>query len=146
MLEAPLDWPDCCALCSDNNGGDGAAAIGAACAAWSFDPSSGSCQRISAVVSTSRDESWGANGTVHGYPGVYEGPIGDCWGRTQHGLCVNTNAVLIIPGLILAFFGLWCVYCHAFRLPSKRTGLLRQLLADPKSSRLVKAACVEVMP
>lgn len=60
MLDGPLDWPDCCALRSrGNDDGDGAD-NSSTCVAWSFDPSTGSCQRVSTVEETSYDCSWGA--------------------------------------------------------------------------------------
>ncbi|CAN0300691.1 unnamed protein product [Scytosiphon promiscuus] len=144
VLDAPLDWPDCCALCSKSNGDDTTVTTAVACEAWSFDPSTGSCQLMSAVQSTSVDYSWEVSGMVHGYPGFFEAPLNDCWIRSTYDLCENSNLFFVIFGVILAFFGLLCVYCSAFRAPWKRTSLLRELLADPESSRLVKAACVKV--
>ncbi|CAN0023178.1 unnamed protein product [Ectocarpus fasciculatus] len=149
VLDAPLDWPDCCALCSGGGNDDGnGSGTNSTCVAWSFDPSTGSCQRMSTVEETSYDYSWGAwnyNSTVNGYPGYFEAPITDCWGRTQYDLCVNTNAALIIPGMIVAFISLCCMCLEGFCAPSKRAGLLWELaIEQPQSSRLVKAACVEV--
>ncbi|CAM9247604.1 unnamed protein product [Hapterophycus canaliculatus] len=143
ILDAPLDWPDCCALCS-NSVGDNTTARASPCSAWSFDPSTGSCQLISAVESISHDDSWGVNSTVHGYPGYFEAPITDCWSRTEYDLCVNTNVSLIVPGVILACCGLLGVWRQAFQPPSPRNKFLRKLLTDPHPARLVKAACVNV--
>ena len=150
VLDAPLDWPDCCALCSNSNDsgsgdgtGDDQSTPSAACVGWSFDPSTGSCQRMSAIESLSRDSSWGVNSTVHGYPGYFEAPLDDCWGRTQYDLCHNTNVAFIIPGVILAFFGLLLCYFWVILPVLRKPGLLRELVADPES-RLVKAACVQV--
>ncbi|CAN0164191.1 unnamed protein product [Ectocarpus sp. 13 AM-2016] len=101
-----------------------------------------------AVEETSYDYSWNAwknNNTINGYPGYFEAPLTDCWGRTQYDLCVNTNAALIIPGVIVVFFSLMCMHCLGFCAPSTRAGLLRELaIEQPQSSRLVKAACVKV--
>lgn len=147
VLDAPLDWPDCCALCSDSSGGggddaDGEPAASAACVGWSFDPSTGSCQRMSAVGSMTRESSWGVNSTVHGYPGYFEAPLNDCWGRTQYDLCMNTNLAFIIPGAILGFCGFFFLSLAACSL-SARSILLRKLMSDTEA-RLVKAACVQV--
>lgn len=143
VLDAPLDWPDCCALCSNGGGDDTTTATAATCQAWSFDPSTGSCQLMSAVQSTSRNDSWAVNSTVHGYPGYFEAPITDCWGRTQYDLCVNTNVALIIPGVIVAFFSLLYV-CVAFESMSLRYGVMKKVLNNPQSAQLVKASCVHV--
>lgn len=150
VLDAPLDWPDCCALCSNSNGGggnvtdDNQSTASAACMGWSFDPSTGSCQRMSAVGSVSRDSSWGVSSTVHGYPGYFEAPLNDCWERDEYDLCTNTNLAFIIPGVALAFFGLLSCFFWVIRPLSNSPGLLRELIADPES-RLVKAACVQVI-
>eukprot|EP00903_Cladosiphon_okamuranus_P020866 g19162.t1 len=150
VLDAPLDWPDCCALCSNNDGGvddgtdDEQPNATSACVGWSFDPSTGSCQQMSGVESVSRDSSWGTNSTVHGYAGYFEAPLGDCWGRDlSNDLCVNTSAIFVIIGVIMGFCGLLCVYT-CIRSEWEKTALLRELLANPESSRLVKAACVQV--
>lgn len=146
MLDAPLDWPDCCALCSDSNRGDGdadgTANITAACVAWSFDPSTGLCQRMSAVESTN-SESWGVNSTVHGFPGYFEAPITDCWGRGQYDLCVNTNMALIIPAVIVAVLSFLYIVLATCHTATERTSAIRDIL-DDSQARLVKAACVSV--
>ncbi|CAM9531462.1 unnamed protein product, partial [Ectocarpus sp. 12 AP-2014] len=127
VLGAPLDWPDCCALCSrDSYDGDGADKS-STCIAWSFDPSTGSCQRVSTVGETSYDYSWGAwknNNTINGDPGYFEAALTDCWGRMKDDLCVNTNATFIIPGVIVAIISLTYMYCLGFCSPSMRAGLL----------------------
>ncbi|CAN0080345.1 unnamed protein product [Scytosiphon promiscuus] len=143
VLDAPLDWPDCCALCSNSGGDNTTTSAADECEAWSFDPSTGSCQLMSAVQSTSENVSWAVNSTVHGYPGYFEAPITDCWGRTQYDLCVNTNVALIVPGVIVAFLSLLCFYCCAVRDPSRRYHLMRNILTGPEP-RLVKAACLNV--
>ncbi|CAN0358931.1 unnamed protein product [Ectocarpus sp. 12 AP-2014] len=150
VLDAPLDWPDCCALCNGGGDDDGdRSGTNSTCVAWSFDPSTGSCQRMSTVEEPSYDYSWDAwnnSNTINGYPGYFEAPLTDCWGRTQYDLCVNTNAALIIPGVIVAFISLCCMWLSGFCAPSTRAGLLRELaIEQPQSSRLVKAACAEVM-
>ncbi|CAB1113359.1 unnamed protein product [Ectocarpus sp. CCAP 1310/34] len=112
VLDAPLDWPDCCALCSGGGDDDGANTE-TTCAAWSFDPSTGSCQRMSAVESTSQNNTWGAwqyKGTVKGYPGYFEAPINDCWSRMKYDLCVNPSMGLIVPGMFVAFWSILCMY------------------------------------
>ncbi|CBN78446.1 expressed unknown protein [Ectocarpus siliculosus] len=149
VLDAPLDWPDCCALCSGSGSDDGdGSGTTSTCVAWSFDPSTGSCQRMSTVAEPSYDYSWGAwnsNNTISGYPGYFEAPLTDCWGRSQYDLCVNTNAAFIIPGVIVAFISLCCMWASGFCAPSARAGLLRELaIEQPQSSRLVKVACAEV--
>ncbi|CAN0417089.1 unnamed protein product, partial [Ectocarpus fasciculatus] len=149
VLDAPLDWPDCCALCSGGGNDDGdESGTNSNCVAWSFDPSTGSCQRMSTVEEAPYDYSWGAwnyNSTINGYPGYFEAPLTDCWGRTEYDLCVNTNVALIIPGMILAFISLCCMCILGFCAPSKKARLLRELaIEQPQSSRLVKVACVRV--
>eukprot|EP00752_Nemacystus_decipiens_P003476 g3211.t1 len=148
VLDAPLDWPDCCALCSSGGGGrdgtdDEQSPTSSACVGWSFDPSTGSCQRMSAVGSVSRDPSWGVNSTVHGYPGYFEPPLNDCWNRAGYDLCVNLSLIFVLFGVIGGCLGLLCIYIR-MDSQSARTRLLREFLEDPQSSRLVKAACVEV--
>lgn len=141
MLNAPLDWPDCCALCSDTtiNG-----TTAAACAGWSFHPATGSCQLMSEVsLGNITSTAWSVNGTVNGYPGYFEAPVTGCWSRTGFDLCDNMNLYLLIAGVVLAFFGLLGFCRGGVVIPSKSSGLLRKLLADGQS-RLKKASCVEV--
>ena len=86
---------------------------------------------------------WGVNGTVSGYPGYFEAPVTGCWSRSVYDLCDNMDLYLLIPGVILAFFGLFCFCRCGVVTPSMKSGLLRELLRD-KQSRLQKASCVEV--
>ena len=142
VLNAPLDWPDCCALCSDANAISTTTA--AACAGWSFHPATGSCQLMSGVVLAYNSwTSWGVNGTVHGYPGYFEAPVTGCWTRDPNDLCDNMNLGLLTPGVICALLGLICVWCDCFFCPSRTSGRLRELLRDGQY-KLRKALCVEV--
>ena len=141
VLNAPLDWPDCCALCSDTNINS---TTTAACAGWSFHPATGSCQLMSDVsLGHNVSAAWGVNGTVNGYPGYFEAPVTGCWSRSEYDLCDNMDLYLLIPGVILAFFGLFCFCRCGVITPWMKSGLLKELLHD-EQSRLQKASCVEV--
>ena len=86
---------------------------------------------------------WGVNGTVNGYPGYFEAPVTGCWSRSEYDLCDNMDLYLLIPGVILAFFGLFCFCRCGVITPWMKSGLLKELLHD-EQSRLQKASCVEV--
>ncbi|CAM9770863.1 unnamed protein product, partial [Laminaria digitata] len=140
VLNAPLDWPDCCALCSDTSLND----TTTGCAGWSFQPNTGSCQLMTDVsLDHNVSISWGVNGTVNGYPGYFEAPVTGCWSRGRYDLCNNLNLGLLIPGVILAFFGLWCVCGCGIMAPWNNSSFLRELLRE-EQTRLQKASCVEV--
>lgn len=143
VLDAPLDWPDCCALCNKKSE-DGDDADGATCAAWSFKPSTGSCELLSGVTSVNVSSSWGVHDTIHGYPGYFEGPKTGCWSRGNSGLCKNMNMFLLIPGAILASIGLLCIFFSWFRYIRKEENLVRNLIGNPESSQLAKAICMKV--
>lgn len=134
---APLDWPDCCALCSDTNINDTTAA---ACAGWSFHPNTGSCQLMFDVslaynVSTSRT----INGAVNGYPSYFEPPVTGCWSRTEFDLCNNMNLGLLILGDMLG-----CVCVYGFVGPLGNSDLHKELVRVRRSTRLLKAAYVQI--
>ena len=142
VLNAPLDWPDCCALCSNADGDDMATA---GCAGWSFHPSTGSCQLL---VTVSLDDnvstSWGVNRTVHGYPGYLESPVSGCWAGGKHDLCSNVTFYLLCWGACLGFIGLVISWYFMIHTPSTKQRLLVELIRDRQSFQLKKAACVEV--
>ena len=141
MLNAPLDWPDCCALCS-NIDGDGISTE--ACTGWSFHPATGSCQLMTDVsLAYHASISWGVNETVHGYPGYFEAPVTGCWRRTRYDLCGNMNLSLLIPGVVLSFIGFICIWRCRCIAPSETSTLFKELLVDERS-RLQKAFCMEV--
>ena len=112
VLEAPLDWPDCCSLCSQNS----------ECAGWSFHPSTGSCRLVWNVISRQihEDTSEIVHETslqVNGFPGYYEAPLEGCWSRDDYGLCNNMLDDLTF-GAVCCFIawvlvGAWWLVCLA---------------------------------
>ena len=142
MLNAPLDWPDCCALCSDIDGDDAATT---ACTGWSFHPSTGSCQLLATTsLDDSVSASWQVNGTVHGFPGYFEPPVTGCSTRQENGLCVGRWFDMLSGGTGLVAI---CIpWGLGFGVPrsSKRWRCARKLIRDQQSSRLQKATCVKV--
>lgn len=142
LLNAPMDWPDCCELCS-NIDADGVGTE--TCAGWSFHPNTGSCQLLANVAPDgSVSTSWGVSGTIHGYPGYFEPPANGCWFRAGSGLCENMLFYLLVASAGCAFVGLLYVWWAVIHIPSKKSRLLGELLRDRQLSRLKKATCVEV--
>ncbi|CAB1108735.1 unnamed protein product [Ectocarpus sp. CCAP 1310/34] len=118
VLDAPLDWPDCCALCNGggDNDGDGSG-TNSTCVAWSFDPSTGWCQRMPTVEETSYDYSWTTwqnSNTINGLMCMH--CLGFCARSTRAGLL------------------------RELAVEQQQSSPIEQ----PQSSRLVKAACVKV--
>ena len=140
VLDAPLDWPDCCALCSKSGKN---ALASSECIGWSFEPSTGGCQLMSTVSSTSGEMGWGYNKTISGYPGYFEPPVSGCWSRTQYDLCHNMDLALVIPGCFVSFIGL-ALILWTWTAESSRSRLLRNLLKDTRGSRLEKVRPAQV--
>lgn len=137
VLNAPLDWPDCCALCSNIDDANGMTT--AACDGWSFSPATGSCQLMSSVsLDHNASSRWSVNGTINGYPGYLKAPaVRQCM------LWETVDSPFLWIGIVTAIFGLCLVCWGRIVVPSEKASLLREILLDP-TSRLQKATCVEV--